>query len=243
MSGRQRLVGIYRIVNLLNGYSYIGQSKDIATRIFSHINAKVINEKTSVIDAAIIQYGATNFMFQILELCEPEDLDWKEDYYIKYFQSVDFGYNVVYGGQNNVGESNSNCKLTAHDVYNIREAYKNHQDPEAVYRTFYRDRISINHFFVIWEGKSWTDVHMDVYTEENKAYYKSLINHPNKEYTNFTDDEVMRFRQRYVNERAIDIYESEGLTCNFNTFRTILSGSVYKHLPFYNKRDKVWIQL
>ena len=243
MSYYPKLVGIYRIVNLLNGYSYIGQSRDIYKRLLRHMQINSIGPEAQAIDVAMAENGITNFMFQILELCKPEDLDWKEDYYIKYFQSVDFGYNIVYGGQNNVGESNPNCKLTAHDVYNIREAYKNHQDPEAVYRTFYRDRISINHFFVILEGKSWTDVHMDVYTEENKAYYKSLINHPNKEYTNFTDDEVMRFRQRYVNERAIDIYESEGLTCNFNTFRTILSGSVYKHLPFYNKRDKVWIQL
>ena len=84
---------------------------------------------------------------------------------------------------------------------------------------------------------------MDVYTEENRAYYKSLVNSPDKEYTDFTDDEVLRFRRRYVNETAAEIYESEGLTCKFNTFRTILSGQVYRHLPFYNKHKKVWVQL
>lgn len=240
---RDKLVGIYRIVNIQNGYSYIGQSTDLVRRFFDHIYIKSITPKTQAIDRAIVEYGIANFTFQILELCKPEDLDYKEDYYIKFFQSVDFGYNEVYGGQHNAGDSNSNSKLTAFDVYNIREAYNNHCSPEAIYRAYFKGRISINQFFVIWEGKSWTDIHMDVYTEENRAYYKSLVNSPDKEYTDFTDDEVLRFRRRYVNETAAEIYESEGLTCKFNTFRTILSGQVYRHLPFYNKRKKVWVQL
>lgn len=236
------LIGIYRIVNLKNGYSYIGQSKNIYSRFLDHMYKKTENPRMSKIDRAIINEGVTNFLFQVLEICKPEDLDWKEDYYIKYYQSVDFGYNEVFGGQNNIGESNSNSKLTYIDVFNIREAYKNHQDPEAIYRSYFMTKISLATFFTIWEGKTWNEVHMDVYTEDNKAYYKSL-NHNRKEYTNFSDDEIMRFRQRYVNESAIDIYKSEGITCRFNTFRYILTGGSYKHLPIYNKNKKVWIQL
>lgn len=236
-----KLSGIYRIVNIKNGYSYIGQSTDIAQRFHRHFRSRTIGPKTQDIDKAIIENGSEDFIFQILELCKPEELDQKEDYYITYYQSIEFGYNRVRGGQHNIGESNPNSELTATEVYYIREAYNYHMDPEYVYRAFFKKRISINQFFVIWEGKSWTDIHMDVYTEENKAYYKSLVNNPNKEYTNFTDEEVMRFRNRYVNETAAEIYESEGLTCRFNTFRTVLSGSVYRHLPVYNKREKVWI--
>lgn len=241
--GNSKLCGIYKITNIKNGYSYIGQSKDIVQRFRDHFGRNVISLNSSKIDRAILSEGKENFTFQILELCNSNDLDWKEDYYIKYFQSIEFGYNIVYGGQNNVGESNSNSKLTAHDIINIREAYKNHKDPQTIYDTGYKDKISIYHFFCIWEGTSWTNIHMDVYTDENRAYYKSLLNHQDKERTNFSDDDILRFRQRYVNERAIDIYRSEGISCNFNTFRSILTGSVYKHLPFYNKRMKVWVQL
>lgn len=235
------MVGIYRIYNIITGQSYIGQSKDIADRIEQHFYHRTA-ANASEIDKAISYYGIANFMFQIIEICDPKDLDWKEEYYIGYFQSNIYGYNIIDGGQHNNGDSNPNKKLTSYDVYNIREAYNAHMDPNLIYNTYFKGFISYNSFFTIWEGKTWKNVHMDVYTEANKAFYKSIINNlPEKDMTNFSDEEVMRFRSRYVNETAEEIYESERLSCKFNTFRAILSGTSYKHLPVYNKRKKAWI--
>lgn len=234
------MVGIYRILNIVTNQSYIGQSRDIAERIEEHFYHRTATN-ASLIDQAINYFGIYNFMFQIIELCEPKDLDWKEDYYIRYFQSNIYGYNVVAGGQHNIGESNSNVKLTAQDVYNIREAYNNHYDPNEVY-SYYKNRISISYFFNIWRGTSWSNVHMDVYTEENKKYYKSLITNI-KSYNRikFSDEEVLNFRKRYVNETAEEIYNSIATECKFNTFKCILNGQSYKHLPIYDKKNKKWI--
>jgi hypothetical protein len=84
---------------------------------------------------------------------------------------------------------------------------------------------------------------MDVYSYNNKLYHsnaKKSIN-PFLNRTNFTDEQVIEFRKRYVNETAEEIYKSVKPNCKFNTFRAILSGSEYRHLPVYNKKEKIWI--
>lgn len=237
------MVGIYRILNLVTNQSYIGQSTNIAQRINEHYYHRTAT-KASLIDQAINQYGISNFMFQILEICKFEELDWKEDYYIRLFQTNIYGYNVVAGGQHNIGESNSNVKLTYQDVYNIREAYNNHANPNEVYNQ-YKNRVSISYFFNLWRGATWTNVHMDVYTDENKEYYKNLLNESSYKSSynsvKFTDEEVMYFRKRYVNETAEQIYNSISTECKFNTFKCLLTGQSYKHLPIYDKKNKMWV--
>lgn len=234
------MVGIYRIYNLTTGQSYIGQSKDIMKRINEHFYHRTASN-SSPIDNAINQLGIQCFAFQIIELCDPKDLDWKEEFYINQFRSNIYGYNIIDGGQHNNGDSNPNKKLSSNDVYNIREAYNSHIDPNFVYKSHYIGIVSLTTFFAIWEGKVWQNIHMDVYTEANKEYYRGLINSQDKERTDFSDEDIMRFRNRYVNETAEDIYNSEKLSCKFNTFKAILTGSSYKHLPIYVKKKKTWV--
>lgn len=238
------MVGIYRIYNLITGQSYIGQSIDIDDRMRRHFACArrgLFDRCTTMVDIAIHDFGIENFGYEILEQCSPEELDAKEDYYINLYNSRIDGYNIVAGGQHNRGESNSNSKLSSSDVYLIREAYNNHEDPNSVYYKYFSTVMSLNSFFVVWEGKTWQDVHMDVYTEANREYYRTLTNSQPKDKLNFSDAEVTKYRNMYVNMTAEEIYKSEGLTCKFNTFRGMVMGDTYKHLPVYKKRTKTWV--
>ena len=234
------MIGIYRIYNMIAGQSYIDQSRDIAKRIEEHFYHRKAN-KASYIDQAINKFGINNFVFQILELCDFNNLDQKEEFWINYFRSNIYGYNIINGGQHNIGESNANHKLTSNDIYNIREAYNRHENPKNVYYNYYKDKVSLTYFYNIWEGKNWTDIHMDVYTDENKYYFKSLINiQRNYAHKRYSDEEVLNFRKRYVNETAEEIYNSIITDLPFNTFKSILNGNSYKHIPIYNKKKKEW---
>ena len=85
-------IGIYKIENLLNHKIYIGQSKHIEKRFLEHCRAS----SKSLIGKAISKYGKENFSFSILEKCRTEELDEKEEQYIKQFNCiVPNGYNVV----------------------------------------------------------------------------------------------------------------------------------------------------
>ena len=84
-------IGIYKIENLVNHKIYIGQSLHIEKRWQEHcqINA------SSLVGKAIQKYGKQNFSFQILEECEEEKLNEREEFYIHYYKSlVPNGYNI-----------------------------------------------------------------------------------------------------------------------------------------------------
>lgn len=100
--------GIYLITNLVNGKQYVGQSIGIAHRWVQHKNSK----EDYPISKAIRKYGKDNFKFEIIENCLPKDLDEKEKYYIKKYNTViPNGYNITYGG-------NQGLKYDYEAIYN-----------------------------------------------------------------------------------------------------------------------------
>ena len=85
------MMGIYKITNLINGKSYIGQSVHIERRWTEHC----LPSATSLIARKIKEYGKENFSFEIIEECTSEELDQKEEYYIHFYNSlVPNGYNI-----------------------------------------------------------------------------------------------------------------------------------------------------
>lgn len=196
------MIGIYKITNLIDGKVYIGQSHDIDQRFIEHCN----HHKFGV-GKDIYELGKENFSFEVLEECSSELLDAREDYYIQKYNAIKDGYNNIRGGQKNIGESNSNVKLTEQDVYYIREAYKNHEKQKEVYEK-YKDIISLGNFQHIWQGKTWTNIHMDVYTPENKAYYKSVKVYDysyNKANRKLSDQDVYDIRESYKRGERKDL--------------------------------------
>lgn len=90
-------IGIYKITNKINGKIYIGQSVHIERR-FSEHKVSSHNPK-SLIHKALNEYGIENFDFSIIDECEENQLDEKEIFYIKYYNSLaPNGYNVQFGG-------------------------------------------------------------------------------------------------------------------------------------------------
>lgn len=103
------MVGIYCITNLINGKRYIGQSIRIENRWEEHKrNAFDLSreEYNKPFYQAIRKYGLDNFKFEILEECKVEELDEKEKYWIKYYQTfppdLDKGYNLTPGGKQGI---------------------------------------------------------------------------------------------------------------------------------------------
>lgn len=74
--------GIYKIENLINKKVYIGQSKNIHKRYFSHHKSDCYNINSLAynfqIYQAIRKYGEENFAIFVLELCPEEQLDERE---------------------------------------------------------------------------------------------------------------------------------------------------------------------
>lgn len=234
------MIGIYKITNKLNNKVYIGQSNNIERRFSEHCYKGV--KSRIPVDIAIEKDGINNFTFEIVELCQTEQLNEKETYWIKYFNSVQEGYNCSYGGdQQSLGENNGRAQIKEEDVRNIRKAYNEHKRRKDVYNN-YKDKITFSTFSKIWDGTQWSHIMPEVYTEENLLYYRiQATNGELSENAAFTNEEVINIRKRYVKETAKEIYEDFKDRCTYQTLQQILWGRTYKDLPIYKKKTKEWI--
>ena len=171
-------IGIYKYENKLNGKIYIGQSNNIEKRYNQHSYDSSHSERIhSVIDRAIAKYGLENFSFEIIEECPVEKLDEREIYWIAYYDSYNNGYNSTIGGKSLRGENHPRALLTEEEVWQIREAYRMKIPFREAYEMFQNSNITERGFKKIWDAVNWTNVHMDVYTDENKAWHKTATGH------------------------------------------------------------------
>lgn len=90
---------IYIIKNTVNGKVYIGQTRtSVNQRWREHLRHAQYGDQ--LINRAMKKYGVDKFYVETLEICDVEDLDEREMYYIDLFDSTDKlkGYNVSIGG-------------------------------------------------------------------------------------------------------------------------------------------------
>jgi len=95
------MIGIYKITNQINNKSYIGQSKDIKKRLNKHKSTcfnPSDNHYEYPLYRAIRKYGIENFTVEVIEECKIEELNQKEEYWIKKYNTFFNGYNQTLGG-------------------------------------------------------------------------------------------------------------------------------------------------
>lgn len=131
---------IYKIQNLINNKVYIGQTRiQLLKRLRKHISDSNSNTKSRKhhLQRAINKYGLDSFDICVLENCSIEDLNSREQFWIKFFNSTDpdLGYNCTNGGDS----FNSEKRITQKTRQLLSEAHKKRwSDPE------YRKKQSIS---------------------------------------------------------------------------------------------------
>lgn len=94
--GKETVCGIYKITNLHNGMTYVGQSVDIADRWRQHIKRGLGADPPTKnkLYPAMLEDGVENFSFEIVEKCPKESLNEREKFWQDYFHSQDYGYSI-----------------------------------------------------------------------------------------------------------------------------------------------------
>lgn len=95
------ITGIYKITNKINGKTYIGQSVNIDKRWNRHkneYNREDLHSYEYPIYRAFRKYGLESFDFEIIEECKIVELNDKERYWIRIYDTFFNGYNQTLGG-------------------------------------------------------------------------------------------------------------------------------------------------
>ena len=237
------MIGIYKITEKENpNMFYIGKSNNIERRFKEHIQKSYAQSRIPF-DDYISKKGKDAFNYEILEECSLEELNQKEAYWIKKLKAKESGNKFDGGLTNVIGENNPKAKLTEDDVKKIRKAYTEHKKQKEVYEEF-KDKISFGYFQNLWQGRAWSHIMPEVFTEENKKYYiYQNSKGENGSSAKFTDQEVINIRKRYEEETAKQIYEDYKDRVSYQAFQAMLWGRSYKDLPIYKKKEKKWINI
>lgn len=121
------MIGIYKIENLINGKCYIGQSVDIQKRWKAHKNSAFNTMDKSYnypLYKALRKYSLENFSFEILEECLIQELNEKEKYFIKKYDSFFNGYNQTLGGDTSKNINKENIIGIISDLENTSLKHK-----------------------------------------------------------------------------------------------------------------------
>lgn len=94
--GKQKRTGVYKLTNLSNHMVYIGQAVNIGERWKQHIKCAIgaDNAPNNKLYPAMRAIGPENFTFELLEECDNEDLDTREQYWQNFYKAKEFGYSV-----------------------------------------------------------------------------------------------------------------------------------------------------
>ena len=88
------MIGIYKIINLVNGKLYIGSAINIKARWINHKSKLLLKKHHSIkLQRSWNKYGEENFKFEIIEECDKYKLIEREQHYIDLYNSYNNGYN------------------------------------------------------------------------------------------------------------------------------------------------------
>lgn len=250
IKGENKMIGIYLITNNVNQKKYVGQSNNIERRTKEHLRSaqpdkyskKNERDSKTPIHLAMQKYGIQNFSFSILEECSVEQLNEREKYWIKYFQSnnKEKGYNLTSGGQETIGvsgENHSQAKLTQKEVDQIKILLQENQMSLTEINNLF-PCVSKSTISMINNGKIWK--------QENEIYPLRPVNYGNAGSTNgrakFNESQVKEMRELYSNGvKPSEICKKFNHIASDNTIKAILYGKTFKHLPIWNNKLKQWI--
>lgn len=97
---------IYKVTNKINGREYVGQTiQKLEARKWRHLN-DTMNGSDCYFHRALKKYGINNFNWNVVENIKSNSnkfvniLNYREQHFIKYFDTFKNGYNLTTGGLN-----------------------------------------------------------------------------------------------------------------------------------------------
>ena len=165
------MIGIYKIENLINHHKYIGQSTDIQDR-WKKEKQRAFQERAHdynyPLSRAFRKYGIDNFSFEIIEECEIEKLNEREQYWIAYYDTFFHGYNQTLGGDHSINQPKEHVIGIIYDLQNTDMYHREIAE---------RWRVSVELVQGINTGRYWNQINVEYpLQKQHKKNSQHIIN-------------------------------------------------------------------
>lgn len=210
-----KICGIYRITSP-SGKIYIGQSRDIDKRIIHYKNSSC--KRQPILHNSIIKYGWDSHEFKIIFVCDVDDLNKLEMFYIKSYNTFnsEHGMNLTTGGEGHIFSKKSREKMS-HNAKIRKYSDITKQRISKSLTGIKRSKETIEKM-----RKSKTGL---IHTEESKQKIRNkkcgtyeIYNHKNKLIHKFHSNVKKEFRRlNFPEHRFCDSYK----------YKTKISGGIY----------------
>jgi len=249
---KEKICGVYKIENLVNGKVYIGSSKDIYKRWNEHLNY-LHNKKhhSCHLQFSWDKYGENNFKFEIVEICLNNDHITKEQYWIDFYKSYDinYGYNIRPKADLSMISEETKIKmslkakgsLNSQAIINDEQAIRIINLLSSTNFSFKEiakiENINVNIVYNIYYRASWKDL------SNNIIFYKRNKNGENSCFSKLKEKDVLNIINRLLKEEncstiALDYNVSENAINNIKNKKKWKYLTKYIIFPFTKSRQE-----
>ena len=168
--------GIYKITQKSTGMNYIGQSINVIRRLEQHLNDETDDWHK------IMQNNLQDWSIEIIEHCEEEQLNEREQYWINYYDSYNHGFN-----KNRGNGPNKSPKLKLQEIKefpNSRHITFANEDMDRLFKALMTDSYyeTLYKILFIHHVLDYDDFKYQFDYADNDIYIIKLMPFKNKQY-------------------------------------------------------------
>ncbi len=103
-----KVIGVYKIENILNGKIYIGGSNNLKSRVLTHkTRLRENTHHNKHLQNSWNKYGKENFKFETIEECGVYELEEREQYWFSFYKKTNIMFNARPVVNSNLGIKHS----------------------------------------------------------------------------------------------------------------------------------------
>lgn len=218
--------GIYLITNTITNKVYVGSAVNIDLRWKEHLNDLRKNKHHSIkLQRAFAKYGETNFIFDVIMLCDKLELIVNEQTFINQFESYKKGYNSC-----PIAGSRLGSKQSEETKNKIRAKLKGRPSPKKGSTASAETRVKLSK---ARKDKKLSDTHVENIRQskmgDKNPFYGKTVKEEHKickKIKQYTKDMVLIKEWNSITECA------KSLNTRIGSISAVLIGARKNHLGF-----------